>query len=112
MKTQSNWWNGLARACWAKLHADSNDHPRIPTREQVMSDLDAEYMAAARNGYRSHFGRAAILVYPQLNGAPGELSDDLSPAQDGIDGLPEAHRVEEVGEDDRLRRSECDLARS
>ena len=98
MKTRSNWWNGLARACWAKLHADSTDHPRIPTPEQVVSDLDAEYMVAARNDYRSHFERASILVYPQLNGAPGELPDDQRLTQYGIDGLPEAHRVEEVGE--------------
>ena len=52
MKTRSNWWNDLARACWAKVNTDSDDRPRIPTREQVLADLDAEYMAAARLDYR------------------------------------------------------------
>lgn len=99
MKTRSNWWSDLASACWAKVNSDSEVHPRIPTRQQVLSDLDAEYMAAARNDYRAHFERSAILVYPHLDGGPGELSSDEEGApHSDIAGLPDAALVEEVAD--------------
>ena len=99
MKTRSKWWHDLASACWAKVNTDSDDSPRIPTREQVLADLDAEYMAAARLDYRAHFERAAILVYPHLDtDLSGTVGDDETPLQAEIEGLPAASGVEEVAD--------------
>ena len=99
MKTQSNWWRELSKACWAKVNSDTDDHPRIPTPDQVVTDLGAEYMAMARNDYKAHFERAAILVYPQLDGELGEqISNEEHPQQAGVEELPAASRIEEVVE--------------
>lgn len=91
MTDQSDWLVQLATACWTKIHPDSDKDPRIPTPEQIIGEIDAEYMSVARAEYRNHFERTTILAYPQLSG----VLDDAVPEDDG---LPSVDDLEDIAD--------------
>ena len=90
MTDRTKWLEELATACWRKLHPESPESPRIPTAEQLLTDIDAEYMAVARQEYRTHFNQATMLAYPELTGV---LDSDVSI---GEAELPSTHELDEI----------------
>ena len=90
MTNRAEWLGELATACWRKLHPDSPESPRIPTAAQLLTDIDAEYMAVARQEYRTHFNQATILAFTQLTGV---LDTDVSI---GEAELPSTYELDEI----------------
>ena len=90
MTDRTKWLEELATACWRKLHPESPESPRIPTADQLLTDIDAEYMAVARQEYRTHFNQATILAYPELTGV---LDSEVSI---GEAELPSTHDLDEI----------------
>ena len=90
MTNRAEWLGELATACWRKLHPNSPESPRIPTADQLLTDIDAEYMAVARQEYRAHFNQATILAFTQVTGV---LDTDASI---GEAELPSTHELDEI----------------
>ena len=86
MTNRAKWLDELAGACWRKLHPDSTEDPRIPAVEQLLADIDAEYMAVARGEYRSYFHQSTILAYPQLSGVEDDSDEKYRNARTTLSG--------------------------
>ena len=91
MTNRAKWLDELAGACWRKLHPDSTEDPRIPAVEQLLADIDAEYMAVARGEYRSYFHQSTILAYPQLSGVEDDSDENI-----GTPELPSPAELDEI----------------